>query len=436
MEAERVPLNSAQERRNDVAVKRDGFSKLNDMLSQLRSKADAMKMPSGFTKMKFESSHPEILNGIADANAVAGEFEVEVTSLARPARELAFGFPDASATPVGFGYMRVGLSDKSVDVVIDPGATLKDVANSINETVGGVRATVINTGAKVDPYRLLVSSMDSGESVHLEIDPDTTFLEMKNQVKSQDFKMKFEGVDITRAGNSFGDLIEGVSLKALKSDPGTKISVKVGHDIDQTSEGIKHFVNAFNEIQTYARQQNIVDPSTGRAGQFSGDSSVRQMSSTLQRSVGEQNLGAIGITTNPKTGELKLDESKLKNALSIDYQAVADIFTSSEKGPGLSQKMSDAIKMLQDKASGAIGSRIKGLDERIRRQDDDIQRKQERMEQRKSQLQRTFASLDAKVATMNQQSLLLGARLNQPTQMQQSAPKNPAVDQTTEHSKN
>jgi flagellar hook-associated protein 2 len=377
--------------------------------------------------MRFESSHPDILSGSVDAGAVPGEFEVEVTSMARAARQLAFGFADPNQTPVGFGYMRVGVGDHAKDVVIEPGATLRDVASAINEAVDGVRATIINTGAKEDPFRLLVSSVESGEQIHLQVDPDTTFLETREQVSPQDLKFKFEGVDVTRSANAFADLVDGVSIKAMKAEPGTKVSLKIGHDVDQTADGIKGFVSSFNEIQAFAHKQNVVDSSGAKAQPLAGDSSVRQVSSSLQRSVGEANLASIGISTDPKTGTLKLDEAKLKSALSENYLGVADIFTSTERGPGLSQKLSDAIKTLQDKTSGAVGARIKGLDERIRRQDHDIERKQERVDQRKAQLQRTFAALDSKLATMNQQSAFLGARLSAP----QPASPAPARDATT-----
>ena len=307
--------------------------------------------------------------------------------------------------------MRVGLPQGAEDVVINPGATLKDVAATINDKVQGVRASVINTGMKEDPFRLLVSSIESGEDVDLEIDPDTTFTEFKSQVKPQDLKLKFEGVDVKRASNALTDLVDGVSLKAAKAAPGTNVTVTVAHDVDRTAEGVRDFVNHYNEIQAFARKQATPDATSGRAGPLSGDSTLRQVSSSLQRSVSEKSLTSVGITTDAKTGELKVDESKLKEALSKDYEGVAGIFTSTASGPGLASKMSDAIKALQDRSTGAVATRLKGLDDRIRRQDDEIVRKEERMSQRKAQLERTFASLDAKMATMKSDGQVLSARL-------------------------
>jgi flagellar hook-associated protein 2 len=381
------------------------------LLSKLKSSADQLKMPSGFKKSKLESSHPEIVSGSAVDGAVPGTFEIEVQGLARSSRQLSFGFPDADKTEVGFGFMRVGLPQGAADVEISPGSTLKDVAAAINDKVEGVRASVINTGFKDDPFRLLVSSIESGENLELEIDPDTTFTEFKSQVKPQDLKLKFEGVDVKRASNALTDLVDGVSLKASKAAPGTAVTVTVAHDVDRTADGVREFVNHYNEIQAFAKKQTSVDAATGRAGQLSGDGTLRQVSSSLQRSVAEKTLTSVGIATDAKTGELRLDESKLKEALAKDYEGVAAIFSSTQAGPGLAAKMSDAIKALQDRTTGAVATKLKGLDERIRHQDDEITRKEERLSQRKAQLERTFASLDAKMATMKSQGQVLSARL-------------------------
>jgi flagellar hook-associated protein 2 len=121
-------------------------------------------------------------------------------------------------------------------------------------------------------------------------------------------------------------------------------------------------------------------------------------------------LGTVGISTNPKTGELNLDESKLKESLSRDYEGVVRTFASTDNGPGLAARMSDAIKALQDRTNGAVASRVKGIEQRIKSQDQEIARKEERMVQRRSQLERTFSSLDAKMSTMQTNGQVLAGR--------------------------
>ena len=202
-----------------------------------------------------------------------------------------------------------------------------------------------------------------------------------------------------------------MNLKASKAAPGTNVTINVRHDVDKTADGVREFVKNFNEIQSFGRKQSQVDPATGRAGQLSGDSSMSQVTRSLQSSMSGLPISVAGLSTNPKTGELQLDENKLKEALTGDFDGIAKIFASSESGPGLAARMSDAIKSLQDRTSGAVATRMKGIDQRIKAQDQDIAHKEERMTQRRAQLQKTFASLDTKMATLNSQGQFLSGRM-------------------------
>jgi flagellar hook-associated protein 2 len=405
-----VSIDSSKQRRESALAKKNEFKNLGSLLDKLQSTADQMKMPSGFRKLAVDSSFPDVLSGEISGLAEPGSYEIEVAGLARTEKQLAFGFADKDKTPVGFGYMRVAVGEEMKELTIEPGATLQDVASKINDSLEGVRASVINTGSKEDPFRLMVTSKTSGVESFIEIDPDTTFTEFKRQVAGQDLQVKFEGVDVKRSTNALNDLIEGVHLKAVKAAPGTAVTVNVRHDIDKTSEGVREFVKQFNEVQAFGRKQSQVDSSTGTAGQLSGESSLRQVNRSLQNSMASVSLGTVGISTNPKTGELNLDESKLKESLSRDYEGVVRTFASTDNGPGLAARMSDAIKALQDRTNGAVASRVKGIEQRIKSQDQEIARKEERMVQRRSQLERTFSSLDAKMSTMQANGQVLAGR--------------------------
>ena len=410
IEAESLPIQSAKQRLSESSAKKSEFQNLSKLLSTLANTADGMKNPSGFRKLLAESSHPDILEASVGDYAEVGSYEVEVEGLARSERHLAIGFPDKDKTPVGFGHMRVSLGDHGEDLDLAPGSTLQDVVTKINDRAMGVRASIINTGDGSDPFKLLVSSGHTGEAAQIHIDPDTTFLELGTQIKGQDLNAKFEGVDIKRSENALNDLIGGVNLKAMKAAPGTNVTVNVRPDVDRTADGVRDFVKNYNEIQNFSRKQATVDSATGSAGALSGDGAVRQVSRSLQNAMGSASMGSVGITTNPKTGELQIDETKLKDALTKDYQGVSNIFASTEQGPGLAEKLSSAIKGLQDRSTGAVATRIKGLDQRIKTQDQNIARKEERLSTKRAQLERTFASLDSKMASMNLQGQALNSR--------------------------
>lgn len=417
IEAERAPIRAAEQRRDQVTHVRDQFKSFDGMLSGLGKSLDGLKSSSAFSKMMVESSHPELLEGTIAAGAKAGVYELEVGGLAKAEKQLVFGFPDKDKSEVGFGFMRVGAGDLVKDVVIDPGSTLSDVAQKINDTNAGVKAMIIDTGDKSDPFRLLVSSLKTGEETVMELDPDTTFTDFKKISEPKDLSAKFEGVDIRRTSNKLEGLIEGVNLEAKRAEPGTKIQIEVKPDVVKTTDGIKDFVKQYNDIIGFAKSQSQVDPSSGKAGQLSGDSAIRSTVRKLQADLGSKTAGGalslmdIGISTDPRSGNLQVDETKLKDALAKNYDGVTALFANTEGGPGLAQKLSDTVQGLRDRQSGAISTRIKSMEQTLKNQNQQIERQEERLAKKRSQLERTFASLDAKMASMQGTSEFMAARM-------------------------
>ena len=426
LEVEKLPLATAAKRRERVVQERNEFNSLGSMLGDLGGALEGLRSPVSFAKLRADSSHPDILDGVVSGPAKTGTYEFEVSGLAKAEKHLAFGFPDADVTEVGFGFLAIEQGQaEPLEVVIEPGATLKDVADRINTVSSDVRASIINTGAAADPFRLMVSSVKTGEEARISIDPDTTFLEFKNQVAGQNLGLKFEDVEVTRQENQVSDLVEGLALTAKRAEPGTKVQFNVTHDVEATATGIKEFADKYNKVASYIQNQSAIDPATGKsAGTLSADSSLRSVMRTLQGNLsgavagghaGLQNstfrtLADIGITTNPKTGTLNLDESKLKAALAADYEGVARIFTRTENGEGVAERLSGAVKRLQSSDGGPLKGRLRALDTMIKQQDQHIERQTRRFESREADLRRRFDGLDAKMAVMKGQQEYLAQK--------------------------
>jgi flagellar hook-associated protein 2 len=403
-------VTTAKGKKDQTVAKKNGFATLDSLLGKLQASADDMKLPSGFRKLTVESSNPEILTGEITGPIEIGSHTLEIASMPRSQKALAMGFPDRDKTPVGFGFMNVISGDQSHEIVVEPNETLNDVARRINDTVGGVRATIVNTGSKDDPYRLMVSAMSPGADARVEIDPDTTFMDFGDKVSGQDLTGKFEGVDFRRNGSQIDELVGGLTLRAGKSAPGQEITVNVKHDVEKTAGSIKEFVSQYNGVHQFAKGTVAKENPTDAPVAIVGDSAVRQVNRSLQNALMSSNLADVGITTNAKTGELRLDEGKLKEALSNNYDGVMKIFASTDDGPGLASRLSDAIKSMKDKAAGGVGGRLRGLEQRIRNQDLDIQKKEQRLAERRTQLEKTLGNLDAKVAGLESQGHFLSTR--------------------------
>lgn len=424
IEAERIPIKRVEERKSAVVEEQKAYKDLGGLVSELGTSLSSLRNRSDFVKLKFESSHPDILEGTVDGTAVPGSYEVEVRQLARNHKLLADAFPDDNETPVGFGFMTIELEDGEVfEVDIDPSAsTLKDVARQINEAGAGAKAIILNTKENLedpdaDTYRLLVISEKSGKQARVFIDPDTTYLEFKEQVTGKNLEMLFEDVPVFDSDNTLESLMPGLTLTAKRAEPGTKVTVKIDYDVEKASESVKKFVESYNKVNSFVDKQFQLDPKTNKAGILSKDNTLRSLRRTLQstlqvRGQGKYaNLAEVGISSDAKTGDLKMDETKLKKALADDFNAVAQLFSQSTAGPGVATVMSDAVRGIQNSQNGYLGSKEREYKRILENFDKDIDRKERMVSQKADGLRRKFAALEQLVTGMQAQGQAMQQRL-------------------------
>ncbi|MFW7379368.1 MAG: flagellar filament capping protein FliD [Oligoflexus sp.] len=420
IELESQPIESAKRRKEQFEVEKEEFQKIQDLVFGLDSALNSLKTKADFYKMKIESSHPDIIDGVVEGYAMPGNFEFEVRGLARADKKLAFGFPDRDKTPVGFGYMSIEREDKGdFEVIIEPGSTLQQVANQINDAEAGVRAMVINTKYKPDSYRLLVISEESGQEAKIKIDEDTTFLEFKNQVMGRNLEVLFEDVPVTDNDNTLEELVDGIVFNVHRSEPGTRVQVNVVYDVDAAVEAITEFVNKYNELAKAINQQFQVNPQTNRAGVLAGDGSIKSIMRRLQNSIVQpintggkfRTLGEIGITTNPKTGELDYNDSKVKQSLSEDYISVANLFIRSQESLGVAARLADNIQALRDPTNGVLRTRMRTMERILQNQDEEIEKRERTLVEREESIRRRFSSLEGQLAGLKAQGDFLAQRM-------------------------
>ena len=416
IEMDRLPIKAVEERKKKVDEDQKSYKELTGLVSALGTSLNSLRNKSDFVKLKLESSHPDILEGTVENYVVPGSYEVEVLHLARTQKLLADAFPDKDKTPVGFGYMSIELEDGTYfDVDIDPDkSTLQEIAAQINDTVKGAKAIVMNTKENLetgeDSFRLLVLSEKSGKEAKIYIDPDTTYLEFKEQVVGRNLEMRFEDVPVFDDDNTVDELLTGMNLKVKRAEPGTLVTLKIDYDASKSIENIRGFVDCYNKVSEFVDAQFKVDPKTNKAGPLSKDNSLKSLRRSLQsatqyRSGGKFNtLADVGITTDPKTGNLVMSDEKVQKALDDDYIAVADLFTQSENGKGLGPTMGDAVRSTQNPNSGVLPSKEREFKRIMEGFDKDIANKERYSAQRAESIKRKFAALEGFVAGMNQQA--------------------------------
>lgn len=347
---------------------------LNDLRGTEPSRSlsqNLMQSKKAIITSNIEESGTSFIEVSANSSASLGGYDFEVTAIARTriARFTDFASKTADATnPVGDftpgkftpGTFRIN----GTNIVVDPGDSLEDIAATINtkKSTTNVEALILpNNGT----FRLILQSTLPGVANSFTVsDPDNVLNTMLTNVQAaQDASVRLNGITFTRPSNLITDLLEGVSIKILRttsiqipngsgglvSVPNT-LRLNIESDKDAAIAGVKKFIEAYNDYMKFAKDQNRIDPKTG---QYTEESILKNMTfmtnltSNLTikagstgflesnqfdflKNVGIQffnEIGEGGDAMNPKYRNLlKLDESKLKAAMETDMSDVQKLF--------------------------------------------------------------------------------------------------------------
>lgn len=390
-------LVAAERLTSDKQIQRDttrvttqisALGQLMGSLSAFRGALDSLKTIDAFNVRSASSSDEAVLTATAGGKAVAGSYDIEVTRLAQ-AQQIASGaFAGGGTSVVGTGTLSISLGGSSFTVdITDSNSTLAGIRDAINSSVSnpGVRATLVQgeAGAK-----LVLSSSKTGAASSIEVaqsggDGGLSQLAYSAAVpgsytvvkQAQDASISIAGTIVSSATNTIENAIDGVTLTLKK--PTTvedgPILLTVAQDTDAATDRVKNFVNAYNALVAQLNKLRSYDPLTKAAGPMLGDSLLNGIESEIRRSLsgvmpgqapGFQTLASIGVQMQSGgtasltlDGSLSVDETKLKKALTDNFEAVGKLFGSTD---GIAAKL---YKQVDErlKTGGAIDSRSKNL---------------------------------------------------------------------------
>src|SRR5690606_38247659 len=173
------------------------------------------------------------------------------------------------------------------------------------------------------------------------------------------------GVVVESQSNTIDKAIDGVTLElTATTEPDETISVSITSDPSVLTKAVKTFVDAYNSLQSTIADLTAFDVSSESQSALTGDGTTRNIQSTIAaalRVVGGEGtlrtLSQLGITSNPTSGKLELDETKLDKALADNPADVARLFGGAG---GLAEKMKTATDGILG-SNGSIKTRTEGL---------------------------------------------------------------------------
>ncbi|MCL2138128.1 MAG: flagellar filament capping protein FliD [Treponema sp.] len=278
-------------------------------------------------------------------------------------------------------------------------------------------------------------------------DPDSTGGGYKpvNAVSvAQDAVVQMEGIEMTRPSNTIDDIIPGVTvhLKGVSERP---VRVEINTNREAVKNAIISFVGNYNrlmaELNVLIRndasiiddlaylEKDEVEEMKKRLGAFSGDSSLNQLRTSMQRTVstpyptdadkGISMLAEIGIGTNTRQaggsynraqlrGYLEIDEKVLDSALEGDLRIIRQLFGSDTSGDlivdtGAAFNMDVLTRPFID-TGGIISLKTNTIDSRISQDTRRIETMDRQLEAKEAEMKIQYARMESAYARMEQMS--------------------------------
>ncbi len=374
VDAEKVPQEKKLDSEKEtIDAQISAFGTLKSKLSDIQTKANALKLTNNFDKFTATSSSQTTFTATANSLASNGSYDIKVTQTAQNHTLATTAFTsidDAIGTgsiTVKFGTtdynsgtdtynsfnQNSSLAEKTITIT-SSNNTLSSLKDFINAGSYGFSASIVNDGSG---FRLLFNA-NSGIKNSMQItvtDDDSNHIDtnglsrlafnasatnLEQTQAGQDAALTINGLSVTSESNSVSEAISGVTLSLVNADAANTHKLTVARDTSAIKDQVTGLVDAYNEFNTYVNEITAYDASGVNTGVLIGDATVRNMMSQVRSilfspvtglSGSVQAIADLGILSDQKTGKLTVDETELSSAISSSIEDVRALFAPTGK---------------------------------------------------------------------------------------------------------
>ncbi|KAA0876593.1 flagellar filament capping protein FliD [Nitrincola tapanii] len=366
VEIERQPVEQRLDKKQaTLQAQISGYGALKGGLSDFQALLKPLNNPETFAarNVSFTESNTVTPTKI-DANAVTGNYQVEVMQLAR-VQSLSTAVVSDTKAEMATGTLNIRFGTWNGDLTsFNPNAqkegvqikidstnnTLEGIRDAINGAKVGVQASIIADGGQ---FRLLIAS-PTGETQALEISVDedagATGLSLsmfefnqgaqaltQNQA-AQDARVRINGLEVSRASNDVKDVIPGLEFTLNRASPNEIINFSISEDKATGEQAVRDFVEGFNDFFKFASTLTGYSRDEDNQlvrGDLATDSIAKTMVSRMREILvaavpGLQNnqasLAMIGIRTE-LDGTLSINETEFSRAMNDNFAMFGNIFS-------------------------------------------------------------------------------------------------------------
>jgi flagellar hook-associated protein 2 len=349
-----------------VTTQISALGTLKSALSTFQSSLSALATPSAFNSQTATSNNQSAFTATAGSGAASGTYSITVSQLAQGQQLLSSAFAGGGSATTGTGTLSIAVGSSSFNVTVDStDNTLSGLAAAINSATGnpGITATVLQGS---DGGHLVLTSSLTGAANTIQVNETDGGTSLSNltygsgntanytqQAAALDAQFSVAGVNSTSPSNTVTSAITGVSLTLVgKTQAGTPATLTVGSDTSTVQANISKFVSAYNTLAQTFSSLGSFDSTSNTAGPMLGNPILTGIESEVRGALNSivttgsstyNTLASVGITSN-SDGTLSVDTTALSNALSSNFGAVSQLFSSkSGIAASLNSQISDAL---------------------------------------------------------------------------------------------
>lgn len=427
MAVESQSVTRLETKQTTVESQISAMGQIKSAIASLQAAAEDMATTSDLYSYTGTLADTSIASATTTSSAVAGSYSIEVEQLATNHKLKSSASVDTSSggtLTISIGSTSTGsfVSTSSVDITIDSGASLSDVATAINDADAGVTATIINGE---DGAQLVLTSAETGEINQIKIesdditglafDPDdpTANSDMTESVAAQNAILKIDGITIAdTTSNTVTDAITGVTLKLTATNDDDPTTLTISNDSSNLETKLQAFVDAYNSARETMKTLSQYDSDDEDTGVLNGDSTVtsalNQLRSLLSATPSDasstyQYLSQLGVTSS-SDGTLSLDTDVLESAMDSDFASVAK--TVAAYGDAF-----DTLTTNMNDTEGLITSRIDGLNTTSDSLTDRITEMNRLLELTQARYEAQFVALETLLSSLQTTSTYLTQQL-------------------------
>lgn len=228
---------------------------------------------------------------------------------------------DTSKVPKA-GKFTIVQNGKEYKISVDSTMTYEGLAERINSvTSGNVIAKIVHTGEAGTPYRLTLSSKETGADNaitfqdndnilkdnlgwDLKTDGTGTLDDAKSDFhlkKAQNAEFTLDGVKMYRSTNEIKDIGAGITLNLLKAG---EINFDIKQDTDGLKETMEELVEKYNELMNYLDEVTAYNTETKVSGDLADVIEVKSLRSSINKIL-FTSQSVEGTTTDDKGNKTK-----------------------------------------------------------------------------------------------------------------------------------